>query len=207
MAHPTITRRQREILDFYVAYCRDKRMSPTLDEVAQHFGVNRVTIFGHVAELEKKGLLMRSARNVSRGLSPSDESEELPGCNPLDRLRLLGEIAAGSPIEALESPQPIPWTSFFPDNKDLYLLRVKGTSMIEDHIQDGDLVVVEHRNHARDGEIVVAILPGEEATLKRVYREDGGYRLQPSNSLLEPRYVEKLEIRGVVVSVLRSLLA
>lgn len=210
MSAPPLTKRQRQILDFYIGYCREQRMSPTLDEVAQHFGVNRVTIFGHVAELEKKGLLNRSGRNISRGLSPVpaplDSTPPEAGSGPdLSTLRIVGTIAAGAPIEALETPQDVNWTELFPSNRDIYLLRVRGDSMIEDHIQDGDLVVIDRRQNARDGETVVAVLPGEEATLKRLYREGGRYRLQPANSNLEPRVVDELEIRGVLIGVLRSV--
>jgi repressor LexA len=206
MPLPPLTKRQRQILDYYLEYRREHRISPTLDEVAQHFGVNRVTIFGHVAELERKGVLTRSGRNISRGLSPAPEETEGATTTPeIAHLNIIGTIAAGAPIEALESPQPVDWASVFPPDRELYLLRVRGDSMIDDHIQDGDLVVVERRHNARDGEIVVAVLADEEATLKRLYRDGQRYRLEPANSRLEPRTVDELEIRGVVIGILRTL--
>lgn len=206
MTLPPLTKRQRQILDYYLEYRREHRISPTLDEVAQHFGVNRVTIFGHVAELERKGVLTRSGRNISRGLAPTPEQPPDAAPTPeLGHLSVVGTIAAGAPIEALESPQPVDWSAVFPSDRDVYLLRVRGDSMIEDHIQDGDLVIVERRQHARDGEIVVAVLADEEATLKRFYREGNRYRLEPANRTLQPRVVDELEIRGVVIGILRTL--
>ena len=106
-------------------------------------------------------------------------------------------------IEAIEAPERLELADLVPKDRDVYALRVSGTSMIEDGIHDGDLVLVERRNHALNGEMVVAVLPGEEATLKRLYRENGGYRLQPANSQLRPVWVDQLEIRGVVIGVVR----
>lgn len=201
MSRPPITRRQRDILRFFEEYTAQQGISPTLEEIAQHFCLNKVTIFGHIAELERKGILRRSAKGVSRGLQvvPSDEPDRFePG------LRILGTIAAGAPIEALETPEVLPFAELVPADRDVYVLRVQGDSMIEDAICDGDLVVVERRNNASDGETVVAVLPDEEATLKRLYREPGGrYRLQPANASLAPRIVDALEIRGVVIGVIR----
>lgn len=208
MSLPPLTKRQRQILDYYHEYCREHRISPTLDEVAQHFGVNRVTIFGHVAELERKGVLIRSGRNISRGLSPTPEQQpDTPPAPDLSHLTVVGTIAAGTPIEALESPQPVDWASVFPPDREVYLLRVRGDSMIDDHIQNGDLVIVERRQQARDGEIVVAVLADEEATLKRFYRDGGRYRLEPANQSMQARIVDELEIRGVVIGILRTMSA
>ncbi len=197
-----LTRRQHEILAFYRAYSSEHGYSPTLEEVAQHFGVNKVTIFGHVAELERKGALQRSAKHVSRGLvlvdgAGADTAPE--GAS----VQILGRIAAGVPIETIETPEPLSWADIVPDDREVYALRVRGHSMIDDGIHDGDVVLVERRSNAVDGDLVVAVLPGEEATLKRLYRERGGYRLQPANLALKPIFAPSVEVRGIVIGVVR----
>lgn len=194
-----LTRRQREILDFYQAYTAEAGISPTLEEVAQRFGINKVTIFGHVKELERKGVLRRAKKGISRGLQLVEEERPQAG-----DLRILGTIAAGAPLETLEEPEILQLTDLTPPGRDVYVLRVRGDSMIEDSIRDGDLVVVERTKEAWNGQIVVAILPGEVATLKRYYREpDGSIRLQPANAALKPIVVPEVEIRGVVLGVIR----
>ncbi len=194
-----LTRRQREILDFYQEYTAEAGISPTLEEVAQRFGINKVTIFGHVKELERKGVLRRAKKGISRGLQLVED--ERPGaCD----LRILGTIAAGAPLETLEEPEILQLTDFAPPGKDVYVLRVQGDSMIDDAIRDGDLVVVERTQQAWNGQIVVAVLPDEVATLKRYYREpDGSVRLQPANAAMQPIVVPEVEIRGVVLGVIR----
>jgi repressor LexA len=213
---PPVTKRQKQILDFFRDYVAEHEISPTLEEIAQAFGLNKVTVFGHVAELERKGILRRSAPNVSRGLQvvaaprADDHRDYRPDASRRrDSVQLLGRIAAGAPIEALEVPEHIDLRELAPPGADVYLLRVSGDSMIEDAICDGDLVLVERRSDARDGDVVVAVLPGEVATLKRLYREPshtatpGRFRLQPANAALEPTFVDELEVRGVVVGVIR----
>jgi repressor LexA len=205
---PPLTRRQREILDFFEAYQKRKGISPTLEEIAQALGVNKVTVFGHVAELEKKGVLTRAKRGISRGLQivGSAEGEGLDhAAHSPTAVPILGKIAAGAPIDTIENPETLDLQDLLPRDRDVYALRVKGNSMIEDSIRDGDLVLVERRSTAHNGEIVVAVLPEEEATLKRLYKEpDGRYRLQPANSTMSPIYTDELEIRGVVLAVLRQ---
>ncbi|MBL8694005.1 MAG: repressor LexA [Planctomycetes bacterium] len=194
-----LTRRQRDILDVFERYTRENGISPTLEEIATALGVNKVTVFGHVAELERKGVLTRAARGVSRSLQLRE------GASPSRSapLRILGSIAAGAPIEALEEPEVLDLSELTPPGAECYALRVRGDSMIDDGIHDGDLVLVERRTTAHNGEIVVAVLPDENATLKRFYRDGTRYRLVPANASLEPRVVESLEIRGVVLGVLR----
>lgn len=197
---PPLTRRQRQILDFYEVYVRSHGISPTLEEVAKQMGVSKVTIFGHVAEMERKGILSRAGKGVSRGLqivSPPESGAR--------KIALLGRIAAGRPIEALEDPAEFDLSDLVPPGSDVYALTVQGDSMIEDSIRDGDVVLVERRSSASNGETVVAILDGEVATLKRFYREVDRIRLQPANSAMDPIYVDHLEIRGVVVGVIRRL--
>jgi repressor LexA len=195
---PPLTRRQRDILQFFQQYAEAQGISPTLEEVARHFGLNKVTIFGHVAELERKGCLKRSAPGISRGLQvvrPPSEREGLP---------ILGTIAAGAPIDALEAPEVLAFEELVPPGSDVYVLRVRGNSMIEDSIRDGDMVLVERRNDPEPGETVVAVLPGETATLKRYYPEaEGRVRLQPANADMAPILVDEVEVRGVVIGVIR----
>jgi len=200
MSRPPLTRRQSQILDFFRSYTDEHGISPTLEEIARAFDVNKVTIFGHVSELERKGVLTRAAKGVSRGLQIVDDE---PSTDDGPSVSILGRIAAGAPIEALEDPETLDLESLVPRDRDVYALRVAGTSMIDDGIRDGDLVLVERRTHAYDGEVVVAILPDEEATLKRFYREGDRVRLQPANEALDPIVVDDVEIRGVVIGVVR----
>jgi repressor LexA len=209
MSTPPLTRRQRQILDFYRSYVREHGLSPTLEEVAQHFGVNKVTVFGHVAELERKGVLARAAKGISRGLQLVADDVPEPGApeeGPAPSrtaVSVLGRIAAGAPIETVEHPEELELADLLPRDREVYALRVRGDSMIEDGVHDGDVVLVERRNMARDGEMVVAVLPDEEATLKRLYREKRGWRLQPANPALQPLHVDEVEVRGVVIGVVR----
>ena len=195
-----LTRRRRDILVFLQSYLEENSISPTLEEIASHFGVNKVTIFGHVRELERKGVIRRGERGASRTLQPVQDD----GKGSSARVSVLGRIAAGSPIEAVEEKEEFDLATLVPSDRDVYALRVSGNSMIEDAIRDGDIVLIERRDHALDGETVVAVLPGEETTLKRLYREPGGFRLQPENAALEPLHVKELEIRGVVIGVVRQ---
>jgi repressor LexA len=130
----------------------------------------------------------------ARGQAPPASSLHLP---------LLGEIAAGRPLEAVEEREMVDLADICQLDRANYLLRVKGDSMIDDGIRDGDFVLVERRNTARDGETVVAILENNEATLKRFYRQKKRFKLEPANSALKPIYTDRLEVRGVVVGVLR----
>lgn len=196
---PPLTRRQRDILVFFESYSEAQGISPTLEEVARHFGLNKVTIFGHVAELERKGCLRRSAPGISRGLQIVRDARQGGTSLPI-----LGVIAAGAPIDVLETPEVLAFEELLPPGSDVYVLRVRGNSMIDDSIRDGDMVLVERRSNPSQGETVVAVFPGEAATLKRYYREpDGRIRLQPANADMAPSWVTDLEIRGIVIGVVR----
>ena len=195
-----LTRRQRDIRDFLRAYVDEHGISPTLEEIAAHFGVNKVTVFGHVAEMERKGVIRRRARGISRGLELVDPDESTAAGLTLP---ILGKIAAGAPIETIEEPEQLNFADLVPEGKDVYALQVEGESMIEDAIASGDIVLIERRSTARNGETVVAVLPDGDATLKRFYREDGHIRLQPANASMEPIIVDEVEIRGVVIGVVR----
>jgi len=197
-----LTEKQIRVLRFFRDYRNENGISPTLDEAARALGVSKITIHEHLKQLSNKGAIHRDrakARAVAILHDPDAESNVVD----VPRLPILGAIAAGRPIEAVEDREEVGLDELVPTGDDIYLLRVRGKSMIEDHIDDGDLVIVERRNTASNGDIVVAILENEEATLKRFYRENGCYRLQPSNSSMEPIYCTDLQIRGVVRGVVR----
>jgi repressor LexA len=196
------TPKQLQIMRFIRDYRLENDTSPTLEEIGQAMGVHRVTVHQHVAALVKKGAI-RKLPQRSRSIEILDRDYL-----PQPTLKLLGRIAAGRPIEAVEDPEPFTIEELLPvvPGEDAYMLRVVGNSMIEDHITDGDLVLVDRAESARDGQIVVAIVDGE-ATLKRIYHEAGGVvRLQPANPTMEPIYIrppDTVEIRGIVRAVLR----
>lgn len=207
---PPLTRRQRQILDFYLEYSEEHGISPTLEEVAQHFTLNKVTVFGHVAELERKGALKREQRGISRGLRVVTD-EERAATQQEPTVPLLGRIAAGAPLEALETPSDLGWTDLVPKAEGLFALEVRGDSMIDDGIRDGDLALIAPHKRAEPGATIVAIVHGDasqEATLKRYYPlPDGGARLEPRNPTLQPIEVpnQGLEIRGVLVGLIRRV--
>jgi repressor LexA len=202
-----LTEKQIRVLRYFRDYRREKGIAPTLDEAAQALGVSKITIHEHLNQLNRKGAIHRDkakARAVAILHDPDASEDDAPRA-AVPTLPLIGMIAAGRPIEALEDRQDIALTELVPTGDRIYLLRVRGKSMIEDHIDDGDLVVVERRETANDGDIVVAILDGEEATLKRFYRErNGSIRLQPANSSMEPIYTTRVQVRGVVRGVIRK---
>ena len=177
--------------------------SPTMQELADQLGVSKVTIFEHVEALEKKGLILR-ARNRARSLEVSP-TVKLPDESKPTSYPIVGTIAAGHPIEAVENRETLELENLFNTRHGTYVLRVKGNSMIEDHIADGDYVIIERRESARDGETVVALLEDGQATLKRFYKERGRIRLQPANAAMSPIYVDKdVKIQGVLIGVLRT---
>jgi len=178
--------------------------SPTMQELADQLGTSKVTIFEHVGALEKKRVLRRD-KHKARSLEIVAD-EKLPDEERATKLPLLGTIAAGSPIEAVENREELDLETMFQSRSGVYVLKVRGESMIEDHLCDGDYVVIERRENARNGEQVVALLDTGEATLKRFYREGSKVRLQPANKHMEPRIVDfdRCKIQGVVIGVLRS---
>ncbi len=178
--------------------------SPTMQELADQLGTSKVTIFEHVNALEKKRVLRRD-RHKARSLEITADGK-LPDEERSSKLPLLGSIAAGSPIEAIENREEIDLEQLFASKNGVYVLKIRGDSMIEDHLVDGDYVIIERRSNAKNGEQVVALLDTGEATLKRFYKEGQRIRLQPANSAMEPRIIEadRCRIQGVVIGVLRS---
>ena len=196
-----LTPRQLEIVNFIREYFADKGYAPTMQEIANHLGVSRPTVFEHIEALEAKGALQRQALR-SRGI---ELAPELAG--KASALPLVGRIAAGQPIEAIEEPEVLDLESLFRGRPgETFVLQVRGDSMIEEQIRDGDYVIVEKRHDTRNGETVVALLDNGEATLKKFYREPDRIRLQPANAALRPIYVDPdgVRIQGVVIGVLRK---
>jgi repressor LexA len=200
-----LTPRQLDVVVAIRNYRHIHGVAPTMQELADQLGTSKVTIFEHVGALEKKRVLRRD-KHKARSLEIISE-EKLPDENRSTKLPMLGAIAAGSPIEAIENREELDLEEMFKSRNGVYVLRVRGESMIEDHLCDGDYVVIERRAEARNGEQVVALLDTGEATLKRFYKESGNkIRLQPANSRMEPRIVEadRCRVQGVVIGVLRS---
>jgi repressor LexA len=197
-----VTRRQKEILDFLESFVGRHGYSPAFEEIARGMGLKSLaTVHKHITNLEKKGLLDR-VHNRSRSidvLPPGARSRSS------DRLPLAGQIAAGLPVETTELPDSISLHDVV-GNRDVFALEVRGESMREEHIINGDYVLVERTRTARQGEIVVALVRGSETTLKRFYSEGNLVRLQPANMEMEPIYVPaaQVAIQGRVLGVLRK---
>jgi len=196
-----LTRRQREIYDFICEFIDEQGYSPSLDEIGTHFGLTSVaTVHKHVQHLVEKGLL-RKAWNRSRSVEPVDADDAASATLPL-----LGTVAAGAPIEAVEVRETVTVPrDLVPRSGDAFVLQVRGDSMIDEQICDGDYVVVESRSHARDGETVVAVIRGEEATLKTFRPRGRKVRLEPANRRLAAIDLPAgdVEIRGVVRGLVR----
>jgi repressor LexA len=196
-----LTPKQLRVLTFVRDFSNARGYAPTMQELADEFGVSKVTVFEHISALQKKGFLRR-ARHRARSLQLSPQIE-FPDERPT-RLPLAGVIAAGRPIEAIEEREVLNLEELFVSPHETFVLRVRGDSMVDDQIRDGDYVVVEKRATARDGETVVALLGGGEATLKRLYRGADGVRLQAANPNYKPIKTKDVHIQGVVVGVVRK---
>jgi repressor LexA len=198
----TLTKRQKQLVDYLDNYINEHGYAPTLAEVGQYFGLSSLaTVHKHLRNLELKGFIKRQ-HNHSRALEIAQRRKRMAGAQELS---LLGQVAAGQPIEAVEGQETISVPEEFVRRDNTFCLRVRGESMIEDGIRDGDYIIVEGRDQANNGETVVALV-GNEATVKKFYREpDGRIRLQPANSAMEPIFVGQgdLLIRGVVVGLMR----
>lgn len=199
-----LTRRQKEILDYIEGFIEDRGYAPSFEEIAESFGYSSLaTVHEHLSNLERKGYI-RKAYNESRSIELV-ESESAPATVPLP---LLGTVAAGLPIEAVQDDEAL---SVPPDmvrrGRENYVLRVQGNSMIDEQIRDGDYIVVASQDTAEDGQMVVALVRGDSATVKKLYREAGNrIRLQPANPTMSAivEDARDVQIQGVVVGVIRK---
>jgi len=204
----TLTKRQKEVLDFLVSFLNKHGYSPSFEEIARSLKLTSLaTVHKHITTLERKGFVRRGY-NQSRSIEVLQLPKQVRAQvrEHLVEMPLLGRIAAGRPLEAIEDRETLSLAEFARSDK-TFVLQVKGSSMIDDHILNGDYVVIEPTQVANSGEIVVALIGNEEATLKRFYREPGGkIRLQPANSEMAPIVVPAadVKIQGRVVGVLRK---
>ena len=196
-----LTKRQREILDFLNEFIQGHGYAPSLEEVGRRFGLSSLaTVHKHLTNLQDKGFIRR-AWNRSRSV------ELVPtrvGSRALD-LPLLGNVAAGVPIEAVVSAETVSVPEDLVGKRETYALRVRGDSMIDEQIRDGDIVIIEDRKTAENGEMVIALLQNADVTLKKFYRDNGRIRLQPANENVEPILVDadQVQIQGVIVGIMR----
>jgi repressor LexA len=197
-----LTQRQKEIFQFIRTYLRSHGVAPTVDEIRQNFGLRSVaTVHKHLQALEKRDCIRRS-KNRARAI------DLIPMQGNAVDIPLVGLIAAGMPIAALENPDTLAIPEDMIGRSDTYALKVTGDSMIEDGIHEGDYIIIESRLDVRDGEIVIALIDGDEATVKRFFHEGHVVRLQPSNSDMDPIYIptERVQIQGVVIGLIRKYL-
>ena len=197
-----LTKRQREILDYLQEFIQQHGYAPSLEEVGRRFGLSSLaTVHKHLTNLEEKGCIRR-LWNRSRSVEllsarTGHRAVELP---------MLGFVAAGVPIEAVTGTETIAVPEDLVGRRDTYVLKVKGDSMIDEQIRDGDYVIVEDRKTAENGEMVIALLGGSDVTLKKFYKENGRVRLQPANPAMQPMIVDPalVQLQGVVVGVMRK---
>jgi repressor LexA len=197
-----LTKRQREILDYLNEFIQNHGYAPSLEEIGRRFNLSSLaTVHKHLSNLQEKGFIRR-AWNRSRSV----ELVPTRGGGRAVELPLLGFVAAGSPIEAVAGNETIAVPETLAGKRDSYVLRVKGDSMIDEQIRDGDFVIVEDRKTADNGEMVIALVSGTDVTLKKFYRENGRVRLQPANPAMQPIMVEpdRVQVQGVVVGVMRK---
>ena len=190
-----ITPKQKAVLDFVRGYREENGVSPTMDEIAASLELNKKTVYEHLVRLKERGAV-EWRRYEARSIKlVGDEDTRVP---------FMGYIAAGRPIEAVALGDTLDITEMLASQKECYVLRVKGESMIDEQIRDGDYVIVERRDTAENGETVVALVGEGEATLKKFYREKGRIRLQPANPAMKPMYFDEVKVQGVVIGVVRK---
>ncbi|HEY7304527.1 MAG TPA: transcriptional repressor LexA [Bryobacteraceae bacterium] len=205
-----LTRRQKEVMDFLTAFMKKHGYSPSYEEVAAGLGLaSLATVHKHIQALEAKQYLRRNynhSRSLEIGERYLEEEKARVQFGGNGSIPLLGRIAAGAPVEAIADPEPLHFSDFVKD-ENTFALQVRGDSMIEDHICGGDFVLVEKTDAVKNGDIVVALVDGADATLKRYYLEpDGRVRLQPANSSMAPIFVDpsQLQIQGRLLAVMRK---
>lgn len=198
-----LTKRQKQILDFIRGFEREHGIPPSYREIGKGMGLSSpATVFEHIQALQQKGMLKRGYNEI-RSLELSTTLSHLDG--GVMELPLIGLITAGEPIEAIEERETMAVPgSLVVDGLNSYVLRVKGQSMIEDGILDGDFVIIERNPSPKNGDVVVALLDNAYATLKKFYREKDKIRLQPANSTMSPIFVKDLIVQGVVRAVIRQ---
>jgi repressor LexA len=198
-----LTKKQRQILDYVESFVESYGYSPSYEEIARYFGYNSLaTVHEHLTNLEQKGFL-RKNYNKSRSL---EVVRAEVGALAVE-LPLMGTVAAGLPLEVFPEQESVSVPHDMVKRGNNYVLRVKGSSMVDEQIRDGDYIIVNSRETAENGEMVVALVEGEAATVKKFYRErDGRIRLQPANETMEPMYFapEAVRIQGIVVGVIRK---
>jgi len=195
----SLTSRQREIYDFIRSKIQGRGYGPTVREIGVHFHIKSPNgVMCHLKALQKKGLIHREP-NMSRAIQLLDE----PATGAAGGVKLIGRIAAGQPMEAIEQQEELTFSEWIED-RDKFALRVTGDSMIEEHIADGDYVIIRRQPQARDGQIVAVRDEEGEATLKKLFRERNRYRLEPANRAMKPIYRDHVEILGVLVGVVRK---
>ena len=203
-----ITRRQRQVYDYISEFVQTRGYSPSFEEIGDGLGLSSLaTVHKHISNLEKKGLLKRDY-NRSRSidlLPPKGRLKQAMSLNSPMVLPLMGRIAAGQPIEAMQNPETISLADFV-RSKEVFVLEVRGDSMQDEAILNGDYVLVEKTKVSHNGDIVVALVDGTDATLKRFYLEGEKVRLQPSNVNMQPIIVaaRDVQIQGRVIGVLRK---
>ena len=193
------TEKQLRIMEFIQQFREERGISPTLDEIASNFGVTKITVYEHVNQLERKGALKREkfrARSIEL-LAPVEERKARYS------MPLMGNFREGLPIEATEEREDLNISEMLPYRRNFFALRVRGNELANDHLTDGDLIIAEKREVVDDGDVVVAVLNGGKACLKKFFREEGQIRLQSPNGSLESEMVPHADIRGVVVGILR----
>lgn len=208
-----LTPKQLHVLRHIAAFQDSQCYSPTIADLASQLGLSRSTVFEHLGELQRKSLLTtspgkaRSLKLTAQGrrlLEGAQDRRAEQGDSPNDGIPLVGQVAAGLPVEAVETRDDLSLRSCFGTGDDLFALRVRGDSMIEENIRSGDYVICRRASRAENGQIVVALIDEGEATLKRFYRENGRARLQPANANYEPIYSDNCRIEAVVVGLIRK---
>lgn len=201
-----LTRRQKQVLDFISGFVHDNGYSPSYEEIAEGVTLaSLATVHKHISALERKGYVRRGF-NQSRSIDVTAKfADEMRKQRPATEIPLLGRIAAGSPVEAIAGNETLNFADFAGD-KDTFALEVRGDSMIDEHICSGDYVLAERTSDVKNGDIVVALVQGRDATLKYFYKEGSNARLQPANSQMAPIIVPlaDVEIQGRVLAVLRK---
>src|SRR3989338_173431 len=193
-----LTKRQKEVLDFVKNYSQKKGYSPSFEEIRKRLKLASVsTVHFHISKLKEGGYLGK-IENKARAISITNEQS-------LVRIPLLGSIAAGEPIEAIQEYETISIPkNLLAKSGEHFALRVKGDSMIQEGIFDGDNVIIRKQNNAEDGDTIVALINQNEVTLKKIYKVNGGFKLQPSNPSMQAFVVKQIIVQGKVVSVMRS---